>query len=602
VVFGGGLDTEYVEGKEVTILGKKYVFSSQDADLHNTSLVLFAAGQTESVAAGESTTVTIGGSDYVITVVGVNTAGDAATIDINGEAFDVNAVDDNYVQKGDLNLYIKSIRAFKFPAESGSVQLFVGSEKLTFDDSSGDITKGTDKIDGAVVSFPAASTSPTDDSAKDGLKLYEIQIEYKPDDTVYVKSGEAFTDPVFGAFKIAFGGIYPALDDSSKDLVEIEKSSSKKVKLKFTNKAGDLCSMDVYNTTAWAYGTKSIQVSNPAKAGGGGNALEEWNGSGNISEGNYFLVSQDEYSYILQYVSTDSTKQMIRLKDMCSGSAMDVSTITKFFYLGGKKYVFEVNMDSETIRVDQTGAGDPDGEQVPLYTQNKAKIELVKDVTTGNFTLTEAPFSEAGFQGASEVTLDIQTTLSAGEVDTIDVVNDTAAMTGDGLEPKDDTDYFYGVTASGTYVIRNSDSDTLDIYTPGVPTPVYVAVGANPTLTAGEGAEAGTVEQAVQIKNSVSKMESEVKPGIDAGILNRDLVLLGGPCANGLVATLLEMSSVSPQCSTDFKAEYPNEGVIKVVSNAFSLGKKALVVAGVDRDATRALAVKVMQGTVDYSA
>ena len=62
------------------------------------------------------------------------------------------------------------------------------------------------------------------------------------------------------------------------------------------------------------------------------------------------------------------------------------------------------------------------------------------------------------------------------------------------------------------------------------------------------------------------------------------------------------MSATNPDCSTEFTAEYASEGVITVVDDAFSSGNKALVIAGVDREATRALAIKVMQGTVEYAA
>ena len=584
LVFGGGLDSEYIEGKDITILGKTYVFSSQDTDLTNTSLVLYAAGQTQTVPAGESTTITVNGNDYVITVVGVNTEGTAATIDINGEAFDVDTTDDNYVTKGDLNAYIKSIRAFKYPAESGAVQLFIGSEKLTLDSTTGDVTKGTTVVDGAVVSFPTVSAN----------KIYEIQIVYTPDDDVYVKTGEAFADPVFSAFDIAFGGIYPGLTDSTKDLVQIEKSASTKVRLKFTNKAGDSCSTDVYNTTEWATGTKLIKVNNVA-ASDGREGINSWNQTGNISEGEYFLVSQNYNSFILQYVSTDSTNNLVKLKDVCSGTTFDASTTTQFFYLGGRRYDFRVNTATEVIRVNQTGGAT--GGAVQLYTPGKAAIVL-KSGTPGEFLVNEAPFSVAGIQGATQVTLNVSSTLSSGEVDAITIAN-ASSLPGSGLIASEtNTDMSYAVTKAGTYIVKDSDQDTIDIYTPAIPTPVYVAVGADPTFTSGGGTSGGTVNEVVQIRNSISKLESEVS----TASLDRDLVLIGGPCANGLVATLLGMSATKPACSTEFTALYPTEGVIKVVSNAFTSGKKALVVAGVDRTATRDLAVKVMQGTVDYSA
>jgi hypothetical protein len=572
VVFGGGLDIGYIDGKDLTILGKDYVFSSQTTELTNTSLTLYAAGQTETVAAGASTTVTVNSVDYVITVVGVESTGTMATLDIDGEAFDVSSTGvtyDNYVTKGDLNVYIKSIRAFKFPAESGSVQFFVGSDKLVLDSGAGTVTKGTSEVQGAAVTFPTVT----------GDKIYEIQITYTPDDDTYVKSGEAFQDPVFEAFEIGFGGALPDLDSASKDLIEIEKSGSSKVKLKFTNKAGDACSVDVFNTTAWSVGSKPIRVTNPD--------VNVSTDTDSVLEGEYFLLSQDYNSYIMQYVSTDTTNNLVRLKDVCSGTSFDASTTTKFFYLGGSKYTFDIDTTNEYLEVNATAGAA--AAAVPLYTAGKAGITLYS-TTPGEFWISEAPFSAAGIQGASQVDINVTTTVTAGEV--------AGITTNQTFESKDDTDLSYALTNSGTYVVKDSDADTLDIYTPAVPAAVYVAVGANPSFSAGDDVSGGTVQQAVQIKNSVSKMESEV----NTASLDRDLVLIGGPCANSLVATALGMSSASGTCSSDFVAEYPTEGVITIVDNVFSSGQKALVVAGVDRSATRALAVKVMQGTVEYSA
>jgi hypothetical protein len=559
VVFDSGLDTDYIESKEVTLLGKDFVFSGQSTDLSNTSVVLYAAGQTETISAGSSSTVTIEGNDYVITVVGINTDGDAATIDVNGEAFDVNTGDDNYVTKGDLNLYIKSIRAFKFPAESGSVQVFIGSEKLTLDASNNAISQGETEVDGAWVDFPTVV----------GEKIYEIQITYTADEDAFLRADESLDDGIFDAFKIAYGGIFPALDSASKDLIEVEKSSSTKVKLSFINKAGNSCSMNVYNTTDWSYGSKPIQVDNTD--------VNVSTSADNIEEGHYFLASQGYNSYILQYVSTDKSNNIIKLKDMCSGTTFDASTQTGFFYLGGQKYDFDVDINNELLEVNMSGeAADL---PVILYSAHKGGIVMTPG-NPGEFIITEAPFSDAGIQGATRISINVTTTLASGEVDVIDAINGTESMVS-----KDDTDYEYGVTKAGTYVVRNTDSDTLKVYTPEVPSPVFVAVGANPSFTSGEGVTGGTVEQAVQIKNSVSKMESE----ISTSTLDRDVVLLGGPCANGLVATALGMSASKPQCVADFTAEYPTEGVIKVVSNVFASGQKALVVAGVDRDATKGL-------------
>jgi len=122
-----------------------------------------------------------------------------------------------------------------------------------------------------------------------------------------------------------------------------------------------------------------------------------------------------------------------------------------------------------------------------------------------------------------------------------------------------------------------------------------VAAGSDPKFsTSGTG---GTYDAAVKIKTPVAKFDNEVST---AG-LSADLILIGGPCANSLVATLL--SSESTTCTSDangFITKYPN-GLIKEVTNAFGSGKKALIVAGKNGAGTRALAAKVMQGTLAFS-
>jgi hypothetical protein len=147
----------------------------------------------------------------------------------------------------------------------------------------------------------------------------------------------------------------------------------------------------------------------------------------------------------------------------------------------------------------------------------------------------------------------------------------------------------------GTHVTYDSDSQGLaTIVQPQDQAAGMIAAGSNPTFSSsGTG---GSYDAAVKIKNPVAKFDNEVSTtGLSA-----DLILIGGPCANSLVATLL--TSESTTCTTDangFITKYPN-GLIKEVSNAFSSGHKALIVAGTNGAGTRALAAKVMQGTLSF--
>ena len=192
----------------------------------------------------------------------------------------------------------------------------------------------------------------------------------------------------------------------------------------------------------------------------------------------------------------------------------------------------------------------------------------------------------------------ILTTVNGGTGSNIEMKITTPVMTADiqsnAALQSDPSVTVYG-DRYGTTIIYDSDSQGLaTIQYPQDQATAMVAAGADPKFsTSGTG---GTYNAAVQIKNPVAKFDTEMS----TSAINSDLILIGGPCASSLVATLLATESTT--CSTDangFLTKYPN-GMIKEFENAFSSGHKALVVAGTNGAGTRAMAARVMQGTLSY--
>jgi hypothetical protein len=151
------------------------------------------------------------------------------------------------------------------------------------------------------------------------------------------------------------------------------------------------------------------------------------------------------------------------------------------------------------------------------------------------------------------------------------------------------------VNAFGSTIAYDSDNRGINtFYYPNDQAVATVAVGSDPSFSTATGT-GGTVEQAVKIQNPVAKLANEVT----TTSLTSDLILVGGPCANSLVADLL---SDSEQCSNWPYTTGSPAGIIKEVSDAFGSGKKALIVAGNLPEDTRALAAKVMKGTTSYQS
>ncbi len=113
----------------------------------------------------------------------------------------------------------------------------------------------------------------------------------------------------------------------------------------------------------------------------------------------------------------------------------------------------------------------------------------------------------------------------------------------------------------------------------------------SPTGVISGGGAGGTTtyKEAVAITGDVVKLDSEVTDADKSGM---DVVLVGGPCVNTLVAALNADNKKVPYGCSDWPAE--NFGWIGAVADAFATGKSALVIAGT-RAADTDLAARVVQ-------
>jgi len=116
---------------------------------------------------------------------------------------------------------------------------------------------------------------------------------------------------------------------------------------------------------------------------------------------------------------------------------------------------------------------------------------------------------------------------------------------------------------------------------------VYI-LGPEGLVTSGGAVGQVTTETVLPITADVVKLDSEVTSSDKS---NKDMVLVGGPCINTLVASLASAGSFPYTC-----ANWPGRdfGRVQLVSDAFASGKTALVIAGT-RAADTDLAARIVQ-------
>ncbi|MCC5994598.1 MAG: S-layer protein [Candidatus Aenigmarchaeota archaeon] len=151
------------------------------------------------------------------------------------------------------------------------------------------------------------------------------------------------------------------------------------------------------------------------------------------------------------------------------------------------------------------------------------------------------------------------------------------------------TKVVYDVTGAGTATITYPDSQVYHL----------VAVGENPSWTTAA-TEAGTYKTYAPLSLPVAKLASEVTA---ADKTNANIVLVGGPCANSLVQALVDAGKLdaSMTCAggNPGPAWTPGAAYVKVVEDAFTTGKVALVVAGTNAADTRLATSLLSQGKLE---
>jgi hypothetical protein len=602
ITFIGGLDPTAVDSTYgFKLFGKDYTFGN----IHNNiTLELYSSAGAQVLdlsGAGDEKTVTVGSQTFTIKLNGWNSAGTTAYLSVNGVSYTWNEAG-TYTVSG-TKFYVQSVDVIYTGAQeaTGMVKLFVGTDKLYLLDKQqiqkNDVTKNS------YVYFSSPSVA----------KINSITFEVLPDDDFIVKEGAAFTDPVFGSFKTVLSGMTPAFEDSSRDLIKIA-SDNTNTKLSFKNKDG----MQYTNIPiAYHNSTNSYaQINNVNYF-----HTQECNvslGVNNITKGDYFVLTNSQYSYIMKYTNynydtSDSTKTYVTLTDLATSANYKIYPNTgERLTIGSLAFSVQWNGNTlKTICVDLNGnAAYSNLTTVNITTGGRAQIQLAKG-TGGIGAQTGSP-SYANVTYISEVPLYVLANANDGVNTTTTIVSTYSSTTGvrltttnAGVAPLQvgTANEWKYVSSYGSYLRVIGDTNganSVSIYNAGErPSPANIAIGTNPVISTMAGAAGGTYNEAVPVTNPIAKFPSEVT---QTASLDKDLILVGGPCANALVKTLLNTAwNSTDSCAAwlaDADLKDNGKGLIQVVEDIFGSGKKALIVAGTSAQDTRNLiANKVIKPT-----
>jgi len=614
IVFPSAIDASKLDGEQIGLFGKTYTFSSNTADLTNTSVILFENTQVLRVNDGAS--VTNNGHTYQVAVEDTTHAivyvdGISKTVR-EGFSGKINGVD----------IYVREIFGPDYSGQQRYVDLYLNANSLKLDNGR-EVQKSNENLPGTRVQF-----------VNSGNRISEIKITVTPykleNDTRYLKEGESFIDPVFNSVKFTLQGTTPGLTDSERDDIQVSATREDRIGIEFSNKLNKQYTLDVlvpssimldanlhpmYSSNCtkqdwhWVDQTTTQQVwndttnmtdtvtvitpinqsycsmpgtytYNATTLGIDANKRLVVENNKEIREGDYFVTTSGEYSQIWEVENVRSDGK-VDIQDVAGGNTVTLSMGT----IGSSAYLSLADGSSAQIQLmNETSIVLKSKAANYLYTYRGAKIVLPTDNSGNIQVVEETPYNGGDFYSNTNTgnklgntslnfTWVYQNSRSGRDMflkGTNYGIKGIDYWTGD----VGDSDA-YSVTKYGTFIKETgSDDKKLNIYYPGEAVKNNFYIGEINSVT----------------QTTTTNIGSDIVLALDADTSkyqDRNIIVVGGSCINAVAAGLL--GEERPICGEEFTAKTgvtAGHYLVQAFNNPWSPDKVAILVAGYNAEDT----------------
>jgi hypothetical protein len=548
-----------IEGTTFEIQGNTYTVTDASVSAGMpTKLKLVAGDSTMWLVQDQPYTI----GSHTVTVVDVDSGETKCGVNVDGVTI---WIDDGTTEEfGDMSVGVLDVVAvYTKDYDADTCELSLGSNEITLEEGQ-EIEMNGVELDGSDVDFFGTGSAWTG-----------MRIKYKPgsddglnQDEMFLAPGEAWTDPVFGNFKVAFEGVTGDFEDVSM------KVSGDDATLTFENNDGR--EVELY----WHYSATD--------AGPLGSTSEVFMGTDTdeliLKPGDEVVA--DAEGMMLLYTTSGGEVHLLEITDLdCSSTSANKTTI--------KDLTYDSNLVKDETLVGTCGVGQ---EPITISLGSLGSIELELDTNFVNYTTTygvgdyetslEGNFSFANDTITFTEKAPDETAVSSGDKltwtlvydstdDNIDIVAPSNSGTWhasavDNDESDDDTKWY--VSAKGTTIAYDAEDDlSLELSHPE--DAVYANVFVMPmsaSITSG-GSDSVMADKVNPFSVGLAVLDSE------AGSMSKNMIVVGGPCANTVAA---ELMGNPENCAEGFEA---GKAMLKYFDRS---GMAALLVAGDQADDT----------------
>jgi hypothetical protein len=609
-----------LEGTTLNLQGRSYTVT--DVKLSNNQLNELELQSGEAVvwmSEGEVLTRTIDGVEHTIEMMDVSADADedsgSCGFKVDGTEVWVDVKDTETV--GGVTIGVTDAKRVNIEAGDEDVcEVAIGAGEVTI--RGGDeLQFNNEDVDGTLGAFRHNVGEGRD---PEEVRWTGFDIAFAPDtDEVYLAPGDEYIDPMFGNFKFVFAGV----ETGGIETIEFV-SGSTSGEIRFKNEDGRLVELPIAADSSFTSGEGSTEPifwgdDAPSSTTSNQDELvyledEVCSGSSVVDcQGAMFLVIESTKleAHLIQITNIDTNDNEMNFDDLTYGTSEDdVGYTDDSLTLAQSNFTLKsagsvglvVNEAGNYVNFTSTGASNGGN----IRTLNRGTLQLIDEAVIGDADIGTQQFHGIHFIEYNDGDLGATNYLGGGNLGPLNVtasyddVTDnsiewntttTSSLTateGRGLfdesESNDDFVKFY--TLKGTLITYDrEDQQSLTIEHPY--NTAYAKVYVAPSEAVTSQYSTTTTSVVVPISVSAVKLDTEI-----SSATSRNIVAVGGPCANSVVAELMGNPS---DCVAAMGIE-SGQALIKLFENGDYV---ALVVAGMDAMDTR-LASQIVAGWEDY--
>lgn len=342
------LDDDMV-GKTLTIMGNEFTIGSITRDTDDLDkLELLGGANKVSLGEGESTTVTIDGNSFEVSVQSVST--DKVLISVNGQSKSIDEFDTEDL--GGVTIAVTDIVSSSRDLVKGYAELVVGGQKVTIEDGNTLVKVNDEDVDDLFEGYEVYADMSDSQAGMD-----TITITYQVSEDTLLEAGDSLNDVLFDAFELVYEGTnnpeYSTVELTSADddvkidgeLINGEDVDGLMIHMDSANNVyltGDqdsdriFYSGSVYMNIDSDNGTNGISAINsssgalPVQTGGAIDMLQFNLADSSIDGSGFIVYSDDDEQYLYEIDSVDTNDNEVDVTEYFDGKDKDGLTATEF--------------------------------------------------------------------------------------------------------------------------------------------------------------------------------------------------------------------------------------------------------------------------------